>query len=112
MEVIRLSGYITEEKLAIAKHHLWPRVLEKAGLKKSQLAISEGAHAPRHRGLRARSRRAQSGKAAGTGGTQGRGQDPRRRADTPIKIGIKEDRGLPRQAGIQPRKAAELASVL
>ncbi len=24
MEVIRLSGYITEEKVAIAKHHLWP----------------------------------------------------------------------------------------
>ncbi len=43
MEVIRLSGYITEEKIAIAKHHLWPRVLAKSGLKKSQLAISEGA---------------------------------------------------------------------
>ena len=43
MEVIRLSGYITEEKLAIAKHHLWPRVLERAGLKKNQLVISEGA---------------------------------------------------------------------
>src|SRR3569623_509941 len=43
MEVIRLSGYITEEKVAIAKHHLWPRVLERAGLKKNQLVISEGA---------------------------------------------------------------------
>jgi ATP-dependent Lon protease len=43
MEVIRLSGYITEEKVAIAKHHLWPRVLERAGLKKNQLAISDGA---------------------------------------------------------------------
>src|SRR5512143_170052 len=43
MEVIRLSGYITEEKIAIAKHHLWPRVLERAGLKKSQLVITEGA---------------------------------------------------------------------
>lgn len=43
MEVIRLSGYITEEKLAIAKHHLWPRVLERAGLKKSQLTLTEGA---------------------------------------------------------------------
>jgi len=43
MEVIRLSGYITEEKIAIAKHHLWPRVLERAGLKKSQLTITEGA---------------------------------------------------------------------
>jgi len=43
MEVIRLSGYITEEKLSIARRHLWPRVLQKAGLKKSQLTITEGA---------------------------------------------------------------------
>ncbi|KAB2314076.1 endopeptidase La [Betaproteobacteria bacterium SCN2] len=43
MEVIRLSGYITEEKVAIAKHHLWPKVLEKSGLKKSQVTISESA---------------------------------------------------------------------
>jgi ATP-dependent Lon protease len=43
METIRLSGYITEEKLEIGKKHLWPRVLERAGVKKSQLSISEGA---------------------------------------------------------------------
>ncbi|PJE79265.1 Lon protease [invertebrate metagenome] len=41
MDMIRLSGYITEEKLAIAKHHLWPRQLEKAGLKKKQLKMSD-----------------------------------------------------------------------
>jgi ATP-dependent Lon protease len=34
MEVIRLSGYITEEKVAIAKRHLWPKQLEKAGVEK------------------------------------------------------------------------------
>ena len=43
MEVIRLSGYITAEKVAIAKHHLWPKQLEKAGLKRGDLAISDGA---------------------------------------------------------------------
>ncbi len=43
METIRLSGYITEEKIAIAKHHLWPKVLEKSGLKKNQVTISESA---------------------------------------------------------------------
>ncbi|OPZ25521.1 MAG: Lon protease [Lentisphaerae bacterium ADurb.BinA184] len=32
MEVIRLSGYIVEEKLAIAERHLVPRVLERAAL--------------------------------------------------------------------------------
>ncbi|SFC00071.1 ATP-dependent Lon protease [Marinospirillum celere] len=43
MEIIRLSGYITEEKLAIAKHHLWPRLLKRAGLKKKQLNITDAA---------------------------------------------------------------------
>ncbi len=43
MDVIRLSGYIAEEKLAIAKHHLWPRQLERAGLRKSQLRITDKA---------------------------------------------------------------------
>ncbi|MDR3395820.1 MAG: endopeptidase La [Parasulfuritortus sp.] len=43
MEVIRLSGYLTEEKLAIAKHHLWPKQLKKAGLTRSQVNITDGA---------------------------------------------------------------------
>ncbi len=41
MDTIRLSGYITDEKVAIAKNHLWPRVLERHGLKKSQVRISD-----------------------------------------------------------------------
>ena len=43
MEVIRLSGYITEEKLAIAKNHLWPRLLERMGIKPSKLKLSDSA---------------------------------------------------------------------
>ncbi|MFC1750404.1 endopeptidase La [Pseudomonadota bacterium] len=43
MEIIRLAGYITDEKVLIAKHHLWPRQLDKAGLKKSQLKVSDAA---------------------------------------------------------------------
>ncbi|MWV13011.1 endopeptidase La [Pseudomonas sp. R-28-1W-6] len=43
MEVIRLSGYIAEEKLAIAKRHLWPKQLAKAGVRKTQLSISDAA---------------------------------------------------------------------
>ncbi len=43
MEIIRLAGYITEEKLAIAKHHLWSRQLDRAGLKSKQLKISDAA---------------------------------------------------------------------
>ncbi|GGC61805.1 endopeptidase La [Marinobacter halophilus] len=43
MDVIRLSGYIAEEKLAIAKHFLLPRLLKRAGLLKKQLNISDAA---------------------------------------------------------------------
>ncbi|MEN9465376.1 MAG: endopeptidase La [Pseudomonadota bacterium] len=41
MDTIRLSGYISSEKLEIAKNHLWPRVLERHGLKKSQVKIPD-----------------------------------------------------------------------
>ena len=43
METIRLSGYITQEKVQIAKNHLWPRQMEKSGLKLSQIKISDAA---------------------------------------------------------------------
>ena len=41
METIRLAGYITEEKIQIARHHLWPRQLEKGGVKTSKLKITD-----------------------------------------------------------------------
>ncbi len=43
MDMIRLSGYLAEEKMAIARHHLWPRQLERAGVSKKQLQITDGA---------------------------------------------------------------------
>ncbi len=43
METIRLAGYLTEEKLLIAKHHLWPKLLSRAGVNKSRLRISDAA---------------------------------------------------------------------
>ena len=39
MEVIRLSGYIIEEKLEIARKHLLPKQLKTHGLKKSQFSL-------------------------------------------------------------------------
>ena len=39
MEVIRLSGYILEEKLEITRKHLLPKQLKIHGLKKSQFAL-------------------------------------------------------------------------
>src|SRR5690606_34190436 len=43
MEVIRLAGYITEEKVEIARHHLWPRLLQRSGIDKRRLKISNTA---------------------------------------------------------------------
>lgn len=43
MEVLRLAGYLTEEKLQIAKNHLWKRQLERAGIKSRDLKITDGA---------------------------------------------------------------------
>lgn len=45
MEVIRLAGYIASEKVLIAKRHLWPRLLRRAGLRPHpvKLSISEAA---------------------------------------------------------------------
>ena len=43
MEVIELDSYTDEEKLMIAKTHLIPKQLQKHGLKKSQLRITDDA---------------------------------------------------------------------
>lgn len=43
MDVIRLSGYIADEKLMIAKQHLWPKLLKKNKLLKKQLNITDAA---------------------------------------------------------------------
>ena len=43
MEILRLSGYITSEKMLIAKNHLWPKLLERAGIKRGQLKVSDSA---------------------------------------------------------------------
>ena len=43
MEVIELGSYTDEEKLMIAKDHLIPKQLEKHGVKKSQLRVTDDA---------------------------------------------------------------------
>ena len=43
MEVIRLSGYIQEEKVAIAKRHLIPRLLERHALTRETIRFTDGA---------------------------------------------------------------------
>jgi ATP-dependent Lon protease len=43
MEVIQLAGYTEDEKLQIAKRYLVPRQIERNGLKKSWISISDAA---------------------------------------------------------------------
>ncbi len=43
METIRLSGYITEEKMAIGRDYLWPRTLERTGLTRRDVTLSAAA---------------------------------------------------------------------
>jgi ATP-dependent Lon protease len=41
MEVIRFDGYTTSEKVAIARGYLWPRQIERNGLKPEEVEISD-----------------------------------------------------------------------
>src|SRR3989454_748221 len=41
MEVIGFDGYTTEEKLAIARGYLWPRQLERNGLRAEEVEVSD-----------------------------------------------------------------------
>jgi ATP-dependent Lon protease len=43
MEVIRFDGYTTDEKVAIAKGYLWPRQVERNGLRDDEVEISDDA---------------------------------------------------------------------
>ncbi|KOV63274.1 endopeptidase La [Streptomyces sp. MMG1121] len=43
MEIVRLDGYTEDEKVVIARDHLLPRQLERAGLNKDEVTIDEGA---------------------------------------------------------------------
>jgi len=41
MELIEITGYLVEEKLEIAKHHLFPKQLENHGVKQDQVTIDK-----------------------------------------------------------------------
>ncbi|MYR60140.1 endopeptidase La [Streptomyces sp. SID625] len=43
MEIVRLDGYTEDEKVVIARDHLLPRQLERAGLGADEVTIEEGA---------------------------------------------------------------------
>jgi ATP-dependent Lon protease len=41
MEVIRFDGYTVDEKTSIARGYLWPRQLERAGLREDEVSVSD-----------------------------------------------------------------------
>src|SRR5256712_12511893 len=41
MEVIRFDGYTTDEKVAIARGYLWPRQVERNGLRVDEVAVED-----------------------------------------------------------------------
>src|SRR5436190_13678118 len=43
MELVQLDGYTEDEKVTIAKHHLFPRQREKAGLRDDEVEVTDGA---------------------------------------------------------------------
>jgi ATP-dependent Lon protease len=43
MEIVRLDGYTEDEKVAIARDHLLPRVRERSGLTADEVVVTEGA---------------------------------------------------------------------
>jgi ATP-dependent Lon protease len=43
MEVLRLDGYTEDEKVAIARHHLMPRQIERNGLRADEVAVDDDA---------------------------------------------------------------------
>jgi ATP-dependent Lon protease len=43
MEVIRFDGYTTDEKVSIARGHLWPRQIERNGLRADEVTVLDTA---------------------------------------------------------------------
>lgn len=43
MEVIEIAGYMTQEKVEIARQHLWPKQLIKAGVEQPKITITDSA---------------------------------------------------------------------
>ena len=96
MEVVRLDGYTDEEKVAIARNHLLPRLLERSGLRPGEVELADGALAElasgytREAGVRELERQLErvlrkvATRVAGTGGGDG----------DPVAVGAGELRPL------------------
>ena len=86
MEVIRFDGYTTEEKVAIARGHLWPRQIERNGLRSDEVTVPTMRAAPHRRGIHARGWRPSARARARNAAAERRRRGSRRRRTAPIAI--------------------------
>ena len=101
MEVIRIDGYTEDEKVAIAKHHLVGRQLERNGLREDEVALTDDALRVDRGRLHPRGRRAQPRARARQGAAQGRDEARgRRRRTAPITIDADDVRDVPRASEV------------
>ena len=78
MEVVRFDGYTTDEKVAIARGYLWPRQLERNGLREDEVEIADEVAADDRHRVHARGRRAQPRARARQAAAQDGDRDRRR----------------------------------
>ena len=86
MEVIRFDGYTVDEKVAIARGYLWPRQLERNGLREDEVRVADDVAAHRRRpSTPARRACASLERELGHGAAQDRDEDRlRRRSTAPV----------------------------
>ena len=94
MELVRLDGYTEDEKVTIARDHLLPRQLERAGMTADEVTVDDGRAARAGGELHPRGRRARARAAARPGAAQG--GDPRRRRRSSTSATLRDYVGRPR----------------
>ncbi len=95
MEVIRFDGYTTSEKVAIARGYLWPRQLERNGLRPEEVEISDELLRDGHDRVHAGGRRPPARARPRHPAAQDRDEDRLGQAKAPVTIDLDGD---PRRA--------------
>ena len=111
MEVIRFDGYTVDEKTAIARGYLWPRQVERNGLREDEVSISDDDDPARRLRVHARGGRPPARARARHGPAQDRDADRRRarsRRRSTVDVDVVRD-ALGRQKFFQ--EAAERTAV-
>ena len=103
MELVTLDGYTEDEKVAIARDHLWPRQLDRAGLDDAEVTIDDEALARDRRRVHPRGRRTAAGTGARAGPAQGRGGAGRRRPTAGARSASSRPGDVPGPAAVHVR---------